>query len=807
MLKQGRWSIKQLLAVGSVSIFILLAVDIALTHFVSNTKLALMEVENKVAIASNTLLMIRRYEKDFISRHNSKYTELIQTEKELLEKQLTEVSRLLIKSNLDVNYDNYQTLTDLDSYVDTLNLLTDEVYNIQGTEDAAGLALGLEISANEMQSVANSLNDPQLVTLMIENKLMLFKFFDRHDTSLLPIISKQFSHIEQRIEALSGQSSNLLQAFIVFEQAFYQLQASSERRGYSEALGYHGALRQNVHNIERSLKALFSAVPVKVAQSITNIILLQAILEGALGLLIIAVLIYIYVGVTRLESGLIQAREKEERANKAKSSFLANMSHEIRTPLNGIIGMTEILTDSKLSAIQKDYLSTINSSSQTLLMLINDILDLSKIESGHLEISPHTSAIKEVIYDTAALIAPKAEQKNIALRISIDPEIPCYVRADEQKLRQILMNLASNAIKFTASGSVAFKLKLEEKTEQNIRLLFAVKDTGVGIEESKQGQIFEEFQQENSNTSTEFGGTGLGLSISTRMVEMMGGQIQIKSAKGVGSEFYFSLLFSRQSEQGSFKQSNSQHLIYCAKQHSPLLVQNIVDLNHELDTPHTVAEITSLIRPISVLVFNAEDIKDKQALQSIAGDFSATPILISRSNNTVKEDFGELAAGYITMPLLGMRLDNLIKSVTNRQESKDILPAEAPIADENTKMVLVVEDNKVNQQVVAINLKKLKLPHLIASDGKEALEHYKRHVGGFSVILMDCMMPIMDGFEATRAIRLFEQQEEAHRVRIIALTASILDDDIQKCFDSGMDDYLPKPFKREVLVDKLANLH
>ncbi|QQX81328.1 response regulator [Shewanella sp. KX20019] len=806
MFKQGRWSIKHFLLAGSVSIFVLLAADILMTHYVANTKLALFELESKVAISSNTLLMIRRHEKDFLSRHNTKYIELIQTEKEDLEQQLTEINKLLIKSDLDIIYDNHQTLKQLDSYVDNLALLTDEVLSIRGTGDAVGFAMALEQHSSQLQSEANRLKAPQLVDLMIDNQQDIFNFFARHDTLLLPNIAEQFSNIEQNIKNQTQASGSLLQAFLAFEQAFYRLQASSERRGYSESLGYHGELRQSVHDIEGSLNMLFGSIPTKVEASVSALVMTQAMVEGTLTLFIILILFYIYYAITRMESGLITARVKEERANKAKSSFLANMSHEIRTPLNGIIGMTEILTDSKLSAIQKDYLATINSSSQTLLMLINDILDLSKIESGHLEISPHTCAIKEVIYDTAALIAPKAQQKSIALRISIDSNIPSYIRADEQKLRQIMMNLASNAIKFTASGSVTFKLQIETQTEQTIGLLFSVKDTGVGIDESKHKQIFEEFQQEDSNTSVEFGGTGLGLSISTRMVKMMGGEIAINSSKGVGSEFFFSLRFARQTEGERGAQPVSQHLIYCARQHSPLLIQNIIGLHHQLDKTHQVDEIVPLITPTSVLVFNAEDIKDKQAFVASVADFSGTPILISRSNNTEKDDFGELVAGYITIPLLGMRLDTLIKSVAHRHESKDILPPIKEERDDN-KMVLVVEDNKVNQQVVAINLKKLKMPHLIANDGKEALEHYKRHIGNFSVILMDCMMPVMDGFEATKAIRLFEQEEDAKRVRIIALTASILDDDIQKCFDSGMDDYLPKPFKREVLVDKLAKLH
>ncbi|WP_041415956.1 hybrid sensor histidine kinase/response regulator [Shewanella halifaxensis] len=805
MLKQGSWSIKSFLLAGSVAIVLLLIINVSITQYVSNTKLALSQLENEVVVSANTLLMIRRNEKDFISRIEPKYTFQVLDFKAKLVQQLTQIDRLLTQSNLDINYDNQRVLEQLDDYIDTFSLLINEIYSINGTRAEQGLLARFERNSNELQLLTNQLKDTELLELIIANQLTVFDFFKSFDSALLTRVTHQFKIIEQHIKDKPQSTLPLQQAFLAFEHAFFQLQASMKRRGYSESLGYHGTLRQNVHSVERSLETLFNTIPLKVDKSVSGLVITQSIVEILLVLLIVGILYYIFYSITRMEQGLIFAREKEEQANSAKSSFLANMSHEIRTPLNGIIGMTEILTDSKLTAIQKDYLATINSSSQTLLMLINDILDLSKIESGHLEICPHTCNIKEVIYDTVALIAPKAQQRSIEMRITIDQNIPCYVRADEQKLRQVLMNLASNAVKFTHSGSVSFKLQLEVETTDTICILFSVKDTGIGIDENKHMQVFEEFQQEERNTSVEYGGTGLGLSISTKLVRMMGGEIAINSSKGLGSEFYFYLTFDRQEHIA--KLSSSQHLIYCAKLQNPFLVQNIKSLHHQLDDTDSVDEIIPMLRQSSIIIFNAEDIKDKQMLAGIALKLSTPPILIASQIDSVKEDYGDLVAGYITLPLLGKRLETLINSVSNRYEQKEsFVPVELEL-NKNKKIVLVVEDNKVNQQVVSINLNKLNLPYLIANDGREALEHYKRHIGNFSVILMDCMMPVMDGFEATRAIREFEKEEDAKRVQIIALTASILDDDIQKCFDSGMDDYLPKPFKREVLVDKLAKLH
>ncbi|MCL1137484.1 ATP-binding protein [Shewanella pneumatophori] len=846
MFKQGSWTIKQFLLAGSIAIFMLVIVNVLVTQYVFSSKAALLELESKVVESSNTLLMIRRNEKDFISRIQPKYITQLQSLKVSLEQQLTSINHLLAESGLNISFNSQQAQRELDQYISSFTLLTNEIYRLHGGNHQMGLLQVFDRDAIQLQQRVNELDDPTLFSLIINNKSTTFEFFDSFEPRLLVEISKQFADIESHIESRSSLSSELQQPFSDFKHAFYQLQQSMQRRGYSESQGYHGAFRQNVHNIEKSLNLLFKTIPSQVDHSISALVNTQLITEFLLVLCIAAILCYLYLAITRMESGLISAKQKEQRANRAKSAFLANMSHEIRTPLNGIIGMTEILNDSKLTAIQKDYLSTINSSSQTLLMLINDILDLSKIESGHLEICPHTCGVKEIIYDTAALIAPKAQQKNINIEISLDESIPNYIRADEQKLRQVLMNLASNAVKFTAKGYVYFKVENQGQTADSIKLLFLVKDTGVGIDESKHQQIFEEFKQEETSTSVNYGGTGLGLSISSKMVNMMGGEIAIKSSKGEGSEFSFLLNFELQNDEVLTPKLRNTHVIYCTTNPNSLLLQNLKGLHYPFALIDNIANIGDLLKQSSVIILHAEELADRQGLHDVSRSYPNIAILLARGNHHYKEDFGDLVAGYITLPLLGSRLDSLLQSVAlqskQQVEQLDIYDAEnKPTAGFNAKinsglknltapepkasaytkqdmsaekqpatlakMVLVVEDNKVNQQVVSINLAKLNLPYLIANDGQEALEQFKQHRGQFSVILMDCMMPVMDGFEATKAIRNLEKQLATQPVPIIALTASILDDDIQKCFDSGMDDYLPKPFKREVLVDKLAKLH
>ncbi|GAM60268.1 cheY-like receiver [Vibrio ishigakensis] len=398
---------------------------------------------------------------------------------------------------------------------------------------------------------------------------------------------------------------------------------------------------------------------------------------------------------------------------------------------------------------------------------------------------------------TAALIAPKAQQKNVKIKIEMDEDIPGYVRADEQKLRQVAMNLASNAIKFTEAGAVTFKLKVANRSSDKISLYFAVKDTGIGIDESKHEQVFEEFKQESNQTSNEFGGTGLGLAISTKMIEMMGSKIELTSAKGLGCEFYFTLELELEPEQqGSKPLSYSlPPVIYCSEKPSKILIHELNFYHYPLEVVHSIEEILPHISAKAIIILDGTI-----DISYCTEKYSDNIVIVVRDNSEEKVDFGDSVAGYITLPLLGHRLDHLLKTIQPTQKQVADAPKTKRTSD---GMILVVEDNKVNQQVVAVNLKKLGIEYKIANNGAEAVSLYKEHYEKIALILMDCMMPVMDGFEATSTIRAFEKMESLDETNIIALTASILDDDIQRCFDSGMNDYLPKPFRKAVLVEKL----
>lgn len=542
---------------------------------------------------------------------------------------------------------------------------------------------------------------------------------------------------------------------------------------------------------------------------------------GAAFLILSIVLFILFRNKVKTNKALRLSMQKVHAASQAKTMFLANMSHEIRTPMNGVIGMTEILQQTKLNKKQKEYTNIIAASANNLLTIINDILDFSKIEAGKVDLEKVYVNVHEIISDIGDLLSIKAKDKGIELIIFDDFTIRDTLFGDPIRLRQILINLANNAIKFTEKGHVLISVQKTEETEKYTFLTFSVKDSGIGISEENQKNLFNAFSQADTSTTRKYGGTGLGLSISGKLVQQMRGEIQIKSKENEGSEFFFTIPFEKTRAQISKlnireMDLSSYKVLIIDDNHVNLKVfkeyMNFWKVDADIiDNPQQAINIALKAQdeghPYQIYLIDYQMPKlsgvdvAKALQQQMKTDYYA--LLLSSVSTLLRMDKlneSGITAG-LNKPVKITQLYEVLQKVIFNKNIQVFAQNDATSFLEIPQRklhVLLVEDNVINQKVATVNIKRMGHYVDIANNGKIAVEMFGKKA--YDLILMDIQMPVMNGYEATKEINKIQQKKSVEKqIPIIAMTAGALVSDREKAIESGMVDYLSKPFKQDEL--------